>query len=214
MEGFLVRLKRSALLAFSVVGIVVAAAAPSAMAKAPTGQIALTSTQACAVSASSPLFAAWGDENLYSPFAGGTFEVGTSGWSNDGGAGIVSGDDDHSLTTAGTHAMQIPGKATASSPTMCVDSTMPSMRFFIRRTSGSGNLTIIGTLGDDKHAVIATLATLTATTSWAPTPPIVFPTSLAALVGTGSLNVQFQFVSDPGTTFRIDDVAMDPYRRT
>jgi hypothetical protein len=84
------------------------------------------------------------------------------------------------------------------------------MRFFIRRVSGNGNLAIVGTLGD----VSTTLATVPGTTSWAPTPPLVFPAALTALVGTGSWNVQFQFIADPGTTFRIDDIAMDPYRRT
>ena len=58
------------------------------------------------------------------------------------------------------------------------------------------------------------LATVTGTTVWAPSDPVVFPSSLAALVGSGSLNAQFSFTADKGTTFRIDDVLMDPYRRT
>jgi hypothetical protein len=97
---------------------------------------------------------------------------------------------------------------------MCVDSTMPSMRFFIRRVSGTGSLTISGTLSGGKGKDSATLATMSATTSWAPTPTLVFPTDLAAAVGSGSLGVQFLFTASPGSAFRIDDVEMDPYRRT
>jgi hypothetical protein len=214
----LLRRSRSALLLSAAIGAALALGAPVASAakgpaKTAAEPVALTAAQQCAVADSSTLFAAWGDQNLYTPFQGSTFENGGAGWSWSGGASIVS-DDDRLLTTAGSHSMQIPGGATATSPPICTDSTMPSMRFFIRRISGTGNLTITGTVGNGKNAYSAALGTVSGSATWAPTPQVVFPSYLATIVGTGSLNAQFLFSTDKGTTFRIDDVAMDPYRRT
>lgn len=169
--------------------------------------IASADTSVCSTAPSSPVFGAWADQNLYTPFQGSNFENGAQGWSWGNGANIVSGDDDHLLTTSGSHAVQIPGGGTAKSPHLCVDSTMPSMRFFIRRVSGTGNLKVIATM-DGAGGFTTTVATIAATPAWAPTAPLVFPVAMA-----GS-NVQFLFTADPGTTFRIDDVLMDPYRRT
>jgi hypothetical protein len=45
-------------------------------------------------------------------------------------------------------------------------------------------------------------------------PPLVFPAGLSAVVDSGSLSVQFLFTAARGSTFRIDDVEMGPYRRT
>jgi hypothetical protein len=175
---------------------------------------ALAQTLPCAISQSSPLFAPWSDKNLYSLFPGGTFEDGALSWSFGGGAAVVSGDNSGLTRLGGSNSLQIPGKGTARTPVLCVDSTMPSMRFFIRRVSGTGNLTVTGTLGHGKTADTATVATLSAGTIWTPTAPVVFPSTFAALTGDGSLSAQFLFTADAGTTFRIDDISMDPYRRT
>jgi hypothetical protein len=168
---------------------------------------ALAASQTCAVATSTPSFAAWGDQNLYTPFQGSTFEQGAQGWSWGGGANIVAGDDDHLLSLTGSHAVQIPGGGTAKSPHLCVDTTMPSMRFLIRRVSGTGNLTITGSM-DGAGGFRTAVATVSATTTWAPTIPLVFPTTIVGA------NMQFLFTADPGTTYRIDDIQMDPYRRT
>ena len=126
----------------------------------------------------------------------------------------MSGDNSGLLRLGGSNSLQIPGKGSAKSPALCVDSTMPSMRFFVRRVSGTGNLTVIGTLGHGKLSDSATVATLSAGTIWTPTASVVFPSTFAALTGDGSLSAQFVFTADAGSTFRIDDISMDPYRRT
>ena len=73
------------------------------------------------------------------PFPGSAFESGASGWSWNGGANIVNGDSNVALGM-GSHAAQIPGGGQAKSPWLCVSATTPSMRFFIRRTAGTGFL--------------------------------------------------------------------------
>ncbi len=197
LEGTrLLRLTRLVLTTAATLAAVAAISAPSALA----------STQPCAAATSTPIFASWGDLNLYSPFQGSTFEQGAQGWSWGGGSNIVAGDDDHLLSDVGSHAVQIPAGGTAKSPHMCVDSTMPSMRFFIRRVSGTGNLNVTATM-DGSGGVATTVAAISGTPSWAPTAPLVFP---VAVVGS---NVQFLFTADRGSAFRIDDVLVDPYRR-
>jgi hypothetical protein len=168
---------------------------------------AAQTTTTCPVVPSSTLFAPWGDPNSYAPFQGSTFESGASGWSWGGGSNIVNGDDDHLLTATGSHAVQVPGAGTARSPHMCVDTTMPSMRFFIKRVSGAGALTVTATLAGPA-GFTTTIAAISGTTGWTPTDPIVFPNMMLGK------DIQFLFSSPAGTVYRIDDVEMDPYRRT
>src|SRR5690242_10510333 len=92
-----------------------------------------------------PVFSPWLDLAQYTPFPGSDFEHGASGWSWGGQAGVVTGDGNVALAT-GNHAVNIPGGGTAKSPWLCVNVTTPSMRFFVRRTSGTGALRVQGVL--------------------------------------------------------------------
>src|SRR6266487_1454648 len=87
----------------------------------------------CTYTNATPLFAPWQDYAAYTPFQGSTFENGASGWSWGSGANIITGDSNPLLNAVGTHSVQIPGGGTARSPWLCVNSTTPSMRFFLRR---------------------------------------------------------------------------------
>jgi hypothetical protein len=166
---------------------------------------------ACSYTQVSAVFAPWQDSAMYTPFQGSSFENGASGWSWGNGANIVSGDSNPLLGQTGAHSVRIPGGGTARSPWLCVNAATPSMRFFVRRISGTGNLTITGQVnsGGTQLVTVSTLAGIDG--SWQPSPVITFPPLLTASA-TG-LNAQFQFIADPGTTFRIDDVELDPYLR-
>jgi hypothetical protein len=191
------------------------------------GSAALAALVACVAAAGSPSKAAAatcnytqlsqvfkpldGDANFYTPFQGATFENGASGWSWGNGAKIVAGDSNPLLGATGTHSVELPEGATARSPWMCVNSSTPSMRFFVRRVSGTGSLTV-RSLVNSGGKTLTTLSTISSSgTSWQPTPVVVFPSFLVAS-DTG-INVQFQFTADAGTVFRIDDVELDPYLR-
>jgi hypothetical protein len=94
---------------------------------------------------------------------------------------------------------------------MCVNSATPSMRFFVRRISGAGNLTVKGVVSSGSNKV-TTLTTMSGESgTWQPSQVVVFPASLTSSA-TG-INVQFQFTADAGTVFHIDDVEIDPYLR-
>ncbi len=165
----------------------------------------------CTYTNATPLFAPWQDDAAYTPFQGSTFENGASGWSWANGAKIVTGDSNPLLSAVGTHSVQIPGGGTARSPWLCVNSTTPSMRFFIRRVSGTGNLTIRALVNSGGNQ-LTTITTITdAGAEWQPSSVITFPALLTA--STSGINAQFQFTADAGTIFRIDDVELDPYLR-
>jgi hypothetical protein len=159
----------------------------------------------------SSVFAQWQDDAGYTPFQGSSFESGASGWSWANGAKIVSGDSNPLLGAGGSHSVQVPGGGAARSPWLCVNSSTPSMRFFVRRTSGTGSLTVKFLLssGGKQATTVTTISDSTAT--WDPSPVVVFPEVLTA--STTGVNVQFHFVADPGSTFRIDDIELDPYLR-
>ncbi len=183
------------------------AAIAATLALVPTAGAATS----CAYSQTSQVFMPWLDGAQYARFPGSAFESGASGWSWLGGANIVTGDSNLALAT-GSHAVQIPGAGTAKSPWMCVNVTTPSMRFFVRRVSGAGALKVNGVLNGPNGKVSSIVTTISAGTSWRPSPIVLFPPALLALLNTTGYQAQFSFVADAGTTFRIDDVHLDPFK--
>jgi hypothetical protein len=167
----------------------------------------------CPTASTSAVFTRWGDGNQYRLIQGANFEAGASGWSWGGKADITKDDDAHLLVTSGSHAVNIPAGGLAKSPWTCVDATMPSMRFFVRRTSGTGNLTVQGLLQTSSGKQTSVVASILGSGTWAATAPIVFPQSFIDATTVGGINVQFQFVADPGSSFRLDDIYIDPYVR-
>jgi hypothetical protein len=153
-----------------------------------------------------PVFAPWGDTNPYAPFQGSSFESGASGWSWTNKASIISGDN--GLITPGTHAVEIPGTGAAKSPWTCVDSTTPSLRFVVRRVSGSGKLTVNGIVSG-AGGQATTMIAFAGSSVWQPSPIVTFP---QGFVTTGTAQAQFTFTSDANTVYRIDDVYIDPIK--
>ena len=168
----------------------------------------------CKAAPTAAHFSPWGDLNQYKPFPGAGFESGASGWSWGNKANIVSGDDAHMLSGDGSHAVNIPSTGTARSPWICVDSTMPSMRFFLRRVTRTGPLTVTGypldQLREEGHRRDNPVPRRRVDTS----PPIVFPEAFMNEVAAGGLNTQFHFETPSGSSFRIDDIYLDPFKRT
>jgi hypothetical protein len=175
--------------------------------------VAATPAKAASCSYTQPtqLFATWQDYAGYVPFQGSAFENGASGWSWGNGAKIINGDSNPLLGSFGSHSVEVPGGGTARSPWLCVNSTTPSMRFFIRRVSGTGNLTIRGLVNSSGNQLVTITTVTGADASWQPSPVVTFPALLTA--STTGVNAQFQFTADPGTSFRIDDIELDPYLR-
>jgi hypothetical protein len=165
----------------------------------------------CAGTTTTTTFSAWGDPNQYIPFKGSSFESGASGWSWLNKANITVGDDNSVLPgVIGSHAVELPAGGTAKSPWTCVDSTRPSLRFFFRRLSGTGNLTVSSTVSG--LMTLTTVASFSGDGSWEPSPIVTFPQVMTDLTAGTAINAQFQFTADPGTVYRIDDIYLDPFK--
>jgi hypothetical protein len=165
----------------------------------------------CAYTNVQPVFSPWLDPAMYTPFPGSNFEHGASGWSWGGKANIVPGDSNVALA-AGSHAVQIPGGGTAKSPWLCVNATTPSMRFFVRRVSGLGTLRVLGVLNGPSGKISSVIIPVTGGAAWGPSPVVLFPLAFMTVLTTTGYQAQFSFVADAGTTFRIDDIQLDPFK--
>lgn len=167
---------------------------------AGTAPVAL---DACSVSATSQPFARWLDFAFYELVPGGDFESST--WALADGADRVAGSEPYAATgTLGSFALSLPPGSSAHSPLTCVDTSSPSMRFFI---TGSGSVAVSLVAG---NTVIAA-GIATADGSWRPTP--VTPTNsvvLAAASGGTATQVSVALRGVSGSP-RVDDVFIDPW---
>jgi hypothetical protein len=151
-------------------------------------------------------FSSWGDSASYFPVAGGSFEGGAAGWTLTGGASLKTGGEPFLSGSSGT-ALDLPSGSTATAPATCIDLSSPTVRAF---TAGKGSVTVSAIVGGATFV----LGTINPSGSWAPTPVFINVSNLLSAVSkTGTVTTLFRFTSTSGDV-RIDDVFVDPYRRT
>ena len=173
---------------------------------------------ACPTTQTTKAFQAFGDSNDYSLVPNGGFETGTSGWSLSGAA-VTAGNEPWSVRRAGdTKSLAISATGVAVSPTVCVDLSRPTYRFFAKRTSGSWGVLNLRVRWQDSSGGTneTTIAALDSNfgTAWGPSPAV----NIASMLGlwNADQDVSVQFVFDPenyGGSWAIDDVYVDPYAR-
>jgi hypothetical protein len=146
----------------------------------------------------------WLDLAQYKLAPGGDFEAGGPGWALQGGATVVGGNSPFRVGGADdTSSLSLPPGATATSPTSCVTLTYPTMRFFAGSVK-SGKVAV-EVVYDDWVFNAGTVRTGT----WAPSP----------LLLTGALTLDVEHVSirltnTGSSTVNVDDVYVDPFRRS
>lgn len=164
-------------------------------------------------------FTPWGDSGSYTLPAGGGFEPGTMPWITAGPAAIASGNEPYDVSgnRADAHSLNLPAGSSAISPPVCVTLIYPWMRFFAQNTgSAGGSLQVeveyVGLLGGVHWLQIASL---TGSGAWNLTGQIpLLVNTLSVLSLSGQTPVAFRFTPvGTGSSWRIDDVYIDPYRR-
>lgn len=174
----------------------------------------------CGHEASHP-FARFLDPLPYTLIPDGGFEEGAAGWDLDGGARVVSGNEPWDLSGEGSRSLYLPARSSATSPPMCVELTLPIVRFV---SSGGGFLTYlkVEALWKDasgrSHSVVLLPGALPTGNRWAPTLPLLqLGGALNALTLNGlTTEMQFRFTPSGlwgGGSWRIDDVFVDPWKR-
>jgi hypothetical protein len=93
------------------------------------------SSDSCSDPDTAPLLSSFGDDDLYAPAPGGTFEGGAGGWQLDGGASVTPADGGLNVFGVSRNALDLPVGASAVSPTFCVDERYPHFRFSYAQVS-------------------------------------------------------------------------------
>lgn len=179
----------------------------------------LQAAEPCADPTDTTPFTQWGDNSSYTPVPGGSFE-GDAPWVTLGGASVVADNEPWYVTgnTSDDNALALPSGSAAVSAPMCVSLGYPDLRLFARRMSGSGaldvNVLCISPLDGQVHAL--PLAALTASNgNWSVTGQIpLLVNTLSILSPGGQAPVALQFTPSAGSSWRIDDVYVDPFRRS
>lgn len=195
-----------------------AAVACTAVPAAPAGA-ALIETSACDDASLSQPFARWGDNAHYKLAPGGDAEGALTGWTLSGGAKRVAGSEPFAATgRLGSASFSIPAGGSLTTAATCVNAAYPSFRFFAKSSGGLlGLLPAIavslvyrdGALG----LVELPIGTVLPTSSWRPSPVMLTGSVVGAALAGGEAPLALRFTSLAGT-WTVDDVFVDPYRRS
>ncbi|HEX3226204.1 MAG TPA: hypothetical protein VHQ89_08910 [Gaiellaceae bacterium] len=167
-------------------------------------------------SGGSQVFAPWQDAAQYLLAPNGSFELGTTGWSLSGGAGVVSGNEPFYPT--GTHSLSLPSGSSAMSPTVCLGTKQLYIRMFGKDLGGTdGGLRVrvywYGLL--NQLLGFSDFAVFPSGGNWAPTSQVqssgglLAPLPVVALVSSSSARVQITPLGS-GSRWQIDDLYIDP----
>jgi hypothetical protein len=187
----------------------VAIAVPTASAASLLTPVALLTGKGadCQGRVLSQPFSPWGDQATYFPVANGSFEGGAAGWTMAGGASVTSGGDPFLSGSAGA-SLNLPAGSSATTPASCVDLGSPTLRFFASGQHASVTVSVL------VAGLAVPVGSVSASGAWSPTPAFVYLTNaLGILSPTGTVNASFRFTASGGDV-HVDDVYIDPYRRT
>ena len=207
----------------SIAAVVIAAC--GVLAPAANAGLLVKSAGTCAAQPLERPFQRWLDLADYTLLPGGTFEGGALGWRALGwsltGARRAAGNEPFYVHGAGeTRSLSLPAGSTATSPTICVGLYHPTMRFFARASDG-GLLSALSTLRvdvlfEDAGGTVHSLpiGVVPRTGQWAPTLPAPVLANLLPLLPDDMTPVAFRFTPSGTASWTIDDVYVDPKRRS
>ena len=166
-----------------------------------TGAVFVAPQQSCSATSYSQPFARWGDSAAYELAPDGAFT--TTGWTLAGGAALVAGGNpDATAATAGARSALIPAGATITSPSICLSTSDPALRFFIQG-SGVVQAQIV------RNGVVVSSGVVAGGSRWAPSPSVITGSSLLGLTPGGTVEVNVRITGLAGDP-RIDDIWIDP----
>jgi hypothetical protein len=191
----------------------IAIAAPSASA----GPL-VSSAEGCADQPLTRPFLPWLDLMRYELAPGGAFEGRRSAWKLRTGAEIVNGNESHYVRSRkDSQSLALPPGSSAISPPMCVGLLHPTLRAFARNEGSLLSAMRVTVLFEDALGNIQRLpiGVMVGQRRWAPTLPVPVVANLLPLLPHERTAVAFKFAPlGAGGAWRIDDVYVDPMRRS
>ena len=196
-----------------VVAVATAVMAASAAAPAKADLIGSLLTGNCPTNGQQ-VFAQWGDYASYFLAPNGGLELGSAGWSLNGGASVVSGNEPFLPT--GTHSLALPSGSSAMSPVTCIGPKNIYVRMFGTDSEGSDSGLRVrvywyGLL--NKLLGFNDYTTFRSGSDWAPTSKLnstSVPLLAVPILGSTSARIQFTPLGS-GSDWQIDDVYVDPW---
>jgi hypothetical protein len=192
-------LRRAALLALAV-----------SLVGAPAG--AQARRGACPGQPVSQVFLPWADPSWYASVPDGGLEAGGAGWTLQGGAEVVSGNEPYYVRSASdSRALAVGPSGSAGTPPACIGPGHPTLRFFVRSsiaTQGTLLVTVelVEPAGTSRSVLIGVIGP---TSSWQPSPVLpVLTNTLALLIPQQAV---FRFTPSGAGQWYVDDVYVDPY---
>ena len=167
----------------------------------------------CPTQSAKQKFSKFGDSSDYFLAPGGSFE-GTEaqvGWTLNG-ADLTPGNEPFHLNSAtDDQSLEIGAGGSATSPAICVDSTMPSFRFFVRQTAPGSDLKLQGVVQTPRGPMSVNLADLPdrSFSSWT---PLQITVETNRIPKGFSVAAAMRFLVPASGSWQIDDVYVDPYR--
>ena len=162
-------------------------------------------------------FTSWSDSADYALAPGGDFESGVGDWTLTKNANLTAGNQPYQIhDTSGSNSLELPGGAVATSPAMCIDASYPYFRLFAKKLgSGKAGLKVKVLFLDQKNNSKDSDAGEVKSDSndWALTDSLKIGVTFDANYGGGAAPVRFQFIAPKDSTWRIDDLYVDPYAR-
>ncbi len=177
------------------------------------------SATACESQQLSRPFAPWLDYASYTPVAGGSFEDGAPGWTLAGGAAIGTGNESFYVgERSDTKSLRLPPGSSAVSAPICAGLLHPTARLFAR---SSANILSLSTLRVDVRFRDAAgtprslyVGSVLPSSKWQPSLPLPVVVNLLTLLPSENTQVSFVFTPAGSATWQIDDVYLDPMRRS
>lgn len=167
---------------------------------------------ACDGSPLSRPFLPWLDAMQYAEAPGGDFEPGAPGWALAGGARVVEGNEPYKVGgSSDRFSLSLPAGGSATSPGFCAGITHPTVRLFAKGGGLLGSVRV-DVLYTDGAGLLRSqsLGQVLPSATWQPTLPLATLSGLPLLTGS---KLALRFTAS-GAGFAIDDVYVDPFRRT
>jgi hypothetical protein len=200
-----------------------ASGAAVALAVALVAAFPAIASAGCPAAPLSQPFSQFGDNSWYQLAPGGSFEASTAGWVGQSGllglaqSGVTVGDGNDAYNLMpGTHSLTVGPNGYAVSPPVCISSEYPTWRFVAHQLGGASSsplnvsLRWVNVLG---VGVETGAGSLSGYSRWTPSPVMKLANSVPLWMPGSTLMVQLVFRAGAGSTYSIDDVYLDPYRR-
>jgi hypothetical protein len=197
----------------SVLSCAAAALAAAALSAAPAAAHTATPGPGCPAVPTVQPFSAWQDVADYVLAPDGDIEAGARSWQLEGGARAGEGNEPFRVGGAADHtALDLPAGAAATTAPMCIGVEHRTMRFFATGAT-SGELTVQALYRErDGRRKAVTLGSIRGRGAWAPSDILPMRVNEKAPEFGNALAVSLRFAPRGSSSWRIDDVYVDPYR--